>query len=176
MTEAIIPSGEPYFCLHDDADNTVAKLLWLIYRQYRKKPENYENVISFLVSALRQHLIPKAGQGFNTEVLKLEQVLRRNTRNPDFQIMDALEQIPQAPSYTRRLFRQCYGCSPSVYLNNLRIGAARIILMSQNLPITEVATMCGFTDAKYFARRFRQATGLRPTEFQQRQIDTSAPD
>lgn len=175
MTEPLIPGREAFFCLHDDADKTAASLLWMIHRQLLRKPENYENVVQYLAAALRQLLIPMAGQSCHTEVLKLEQLLRRNIGNPDFQITDALEQIPQTPSYTRRLFRQSYGCSPGVYLNNLRIGAAKVILMSQSLPITEVAAQCGFSDPKYFARRFRQATGHTPSEFQQHQ-PSSAPD
>ena len=40
--------------------------------------------------------------------------------------------------------------------------------MTRNLPVTEIAYQCGFNDAKYFARRFRQATGQTPSEFKRK--------
>ena len=165
MSEQILPGKDQFFCLHDDSHGTGAGILWLLSQQFRYKPANYQNVINALAEALRQFLLAQTDQGPNSDMLELEQMLRSNISNASFQVTAVLAQIPQTPSYTRRLFHEAYGCSPRAYLTNLRIGAAKVLLMSQNLPIAEVAYRCGFADAKSFARRFHQATGYTPTEF-----------
>ena len=165
VDEQILPGKDQLYCLHDDADHTGSTILWLIFRLDSSKPHNYRNTITTLADALRQFLLGQVDQGPNTDVLALEQLLRDNIPNASFQVLEAMDQIPQTPGYSRRLFHQAYGCSPRAYLTNLRIGAAKVMLMTENLPVAEVAYRCGFSDAKSFTRRFHQATGYSPTEF-----------
>jgi len=169
--EQFLPGQDRLYLFHDIME-TASSILWLVFRQMDRKLPNYENVVASLMEALRQFLLAQADQGPNTDILDLERLLRQNAGNPAFKLEEALAQIPQTPSYTRRLFRRAYGCSPNIYLNNLRISAAKVLLMTRNLPVTEIAYQCGFNDAKYFARRFRQATGQTPSEFKRKHVIT----
>ena len=164
-SEQFLPGKNQFYCLFDDAHCTGANILWIVFQQLRIRPTNWQNTVPALTEALRQFLLGLVDRGPNTDVLALEKLLRDNISNADFHVTDALEQIPQTAGYTRRLFHQAFGCSPRAYLTNLRIGAAKLILMTQNLPIAEIAYRCGFADAKSFTRRFHQATGYTPTEF-----------
>ena len=105
------------------------------------------------------------------DLLRLVELMRQNISNADFSVTDALEQIPQSVSYTRRQFKAIYGASPISYMNQLRINQAKLYLMSQKLPISEVAQLCGFDDEKYFSRLFRQATGFSPSEYHRRFLE-----
>ncbi len=168
MSEQILPGKDQFFCLHDDELQTGSMILRTIARLLRQKSENYQVVAEPLSEALRQFLLVQVDQGPGTDLIELERLLRRNIANASFQIEDALKEIPQSPGYTRRLFREAYGCSPRAYLTNLRIGSAKILLMTQNLPITEIAEKCGFSDAKSFTHRFHQATGYAPRDYKLR--------
>ncbi|PAW79085.1 MAG: hypothetical protein B9S32_03780 [Verrucomicrobia bacterium Tous-C9LFEB] len=65
-----------------------------------------------------------------------------------------------------RTFQIAYGISPSHYLHNRRMENALALLHRSSLPIKEVALRAGFSDANYFSRAVRKATGMSPREFQ----------
>lgn len=46
-----------------------------------------------------------------------------------------------------------------------RLATARSMLSSSDAPVKEIAAMCGFASANYFARLFHSRTGLAPLAF-----------
>ena len=62
-----------------------------------------------------------------------------------------------------RHFRQLYACSPSQFLEQVRLKKARELLVTLHAPVSEVATMVGFRDPKYFSRRYKKRYGFSPT-------------
>mgnify|MGYP001765880987 CR=1 FL=1 len=64
-----------------------------------------------------------------------------------------------------RQFRQKTGMTPNVWVTRLRIERARRLLASSIMPITEVAALCGYPDAAYFATVFRRVAGVSPSQF-----------
>lgn len=63
-------------------------------------------------------------------------------------------------------FRRELGCSPREYLITCRLEVARGRLMSpsEGSTVTQIALECGFTDLAYFARKYREQFGERPSE------------
>lgn len=73
--------------------------------------------------------------------------------------------VDLSPDYLRHAFKSAYGVSAARHLEATRLTAARRILESTDEPIAEVARLCGYRDAGYFARRFRHEIGIAPTEY-----------
>ncbi|MBD0378641.1 response regulator transcription factor [Paenibacillus sedimenti] len=69
------------------------------------------------------------------------------------------------PEYLSSLFQKELGISFTAYIKDIRIKKAKELLMSR-LKAFEVAQQVGYSDAKYFTRVFKEATGLTPGEFQ----------
>ena len=67
-----------------------------------------------------------------------------------------------------RVFRRAFAQSPVEFLIERRLEGARRLLRDTDRSITEIALEQGFSDSNYFARRFRQAAGMTPTEFRRR--------
>jgi len=67
-----------------------------------------------------------------------------------------------------RLFVSATGRTPRDYVRYLRIERAKALLLSSLDSITEIAGKSGFGDSAYFARAFRQATGMSPREYRER--------
>jgi AraC family L-rhamnose operon regulatory protein RhaS len=60
--------------------------------------------------------------------------------------------------------RQITNRSPVQYLNDLRLQRAREILLEQpDMPIVDLAMICGFATSQYFASCFKRRYGLTPT-------------
>ena len=65
------------------------------------------------------------------------------------------------------MFRAKYGMSPLQYIKNRRIEYAKELILSSMCTIASAGELSGFTDASYFIREFRRATGLTPGEYRQ---------
>lgn len=64
----------------------------------------------------------------------------------------------------RRLFSEYTGMPPLAYVNHLKLKQARAKLQSGTLTVSEIAESLGFSDASYFSRFYKKATGHSPTE------------
>ena len=67
-----------------------------------------------------------------------------------------------SPSHFSRAFNRAMGQPPHRYLFRLRIDKAQVLLDTTDLPVTDVALRCGFSQPSYFATAFRKATGYSP--------------
>ncbi|MBO5218364.1 MAG: helix-turn-helix transcriptional regulator [Clostridia bacterium] len=66
-------------------------------------------------------------------------------------------------SYFCTMFKENFGMPFKQYLNAHRIEYAKT--WYRGLPLTEMAEKLGFSDYNYFARVFRQQTGMTPIEY-----------
>ena len=73
------------------------------------------------------------------------------------------------PSYLNKVFKQYKGVRPSEYLFNVRMARAKTMLeTTPNALVKDVAASVGYNDPHYFSNLFKKATGLWPTEVQQK--------
>ena len=68
------------------------------------------------------------------------------------------------PQFSRR-FKETFGCSPIKYMTSLRIEKSKKYLSETDLPISQIAVMCGYENQFYFSRRFRETTGISPQQY-----------
>ena len=64
-----------------------------------------------------------------------------------------------------RKFKAHTGKTPMEYLSAIRVDLGKQLLKDSALPITEIATRCGFENVYYFSNHFKHATGLSPTAY-----------
>ena len=75
-----------------------------------------------------------------------------------------------SPNYLSALFRRHVGQCFSDYLGEKRLSLAKDLLRDLTLSINEVSRKAGYDDPGYFARRFRQKTGLSPRDWRLRRL------
>lgn len=63
-----------------------------------------------------------------------------------------------------RLFKQSTGKTVMEYINDLRLRKAILLLKDSTLNITEIALSCGFNDANYFSRVFKNNIKMSPSQ------------
>ena len=83
-------------------------------------------------------------------------------------LSDLAEQSHLNPSYLVRLFNAEVGLSPIAYLNHCRMERSAGLLLHTTFPVSEVAAQVGWFDANLFARRFRIAYGMSPSDYRKR--------
>ena len=61
--------------------------------------------------------------------------------------------------------KQNYGVGIAEYIRNLRIEKAKLLLNDETLPLSEVASQCGFKDYNYFITVFKRKEGIPPKKY-----------
>ena len=80
---------------------------------------------------------------------------------------DVAERVFLSPSYLSKIFKDEMGANFNSYLSLVRIEKSRVLLLSPELSISEIAELCGFFDQSYFNKVFKKATGITPKKFRE---------
>ena len=80
-------------------------------------------------------------------------------------IPDLAAAVGLSPDHFTRAFRATTGCSPYEMASKVAIEEARQLLRLTERPITEIALDLGYSSSAHFSSRFRQLTGMSPSEW-----------
>jgi AraC-like DNA-binding protein len=110
-----------------------------------------------VLTAAKAHTVP-------VEETRLETLIREIRRHPEKELsVDALaRQAGMAPNHFITRFRMLAGLPPRQYQLACRMSAARELLTTTVLPVTEIALRLGFCTSQHFANLFKRHTGVTP--------------
>lgn len=80
---------------------------------------------------------------------------------------EAAEQAQLAPNYFSECFHKSTGISFQSYLQNLRMKFATTMLITSDLPVTDICYASGYNTLSHFTRAFKQKYGQSPTAYRQ---------
>ena len=98
-----------------------------------------------------------------TFLKKVEAIVDNNLSNKSFSITDMQSELSLSSSQIYRKIKQCSGCSPSIYIRNMRIQYAYNLIMNTDLSLSEIACWVGFNSLSYFSRSFTSYYGFSPS-------------
>ena len=75
-----------------------------------------------------------------------------------------------------RAFSAAMGMPPGQYLTQVRLEAAKQLLMHREYPLEVVASLCGFSGANYLCRVFRRHTGQTPAQWRAANLAVEGSD
>lgn len=64
-----------------------------------------------------------------------------------------------------RIFKKHFGCSPIVYINELRMKTAANFLRDTNYTVKVIALSVGFDNSMYFSKVFKTYYGMTPSDY-----------
>ncbi len=73
-------------------------------------------------------------------------------------------------SYLSHLFKKNMGYSPMHYIIRRRIGEAQTLLITTDMPVTEIASAVGFDNLSHFNVQFKKFVGLSPSTYRKKYI------
>jgi transcriptional regulator GlxA family with amidase domain len=82
--------------------------------------------------------------------------------------VEIAESVRLSPTHLRRLFKSETDASLAAYLREVRLQRAKHLFETTFLSVKEVASSVGITGISHFVRDFREAYGLRPSEYVER--------
>jgi two-component system response regulator YesN len=84
---------------------------------------------------------------------------------PDFNISYLADEMNVSLSYLSTVFKQTMGTNLSTYITSLRINSAKELLQDIKYAISDVASLSGYEDSRYFAKLFKKKLNMTPTEY-----------
>ena len=90
-------------------------------------------------------------------------MLENGFTNPELNITALAEILHVNRVQLSRDFSHQYGVTISGYLRNLRIRKGLELLRQTDLPVAEIAAVCGYGSADYFGKVITEATGGNPS-------------
>ncbi|MBO4592008.1 MAG: response regulator [Eubacterium sp.] len=88
----------------------------------------------------------------------------------DISLQDVASVFGYTDVYFCKIFKQNFGKSFIVYLNELRIEKAKEFLANPDINIKDISSESGYRDASYFARVFKRMTGMTPSQYRDRVV------
>lgn len=81
------------------------------------------------------------------------------------ELNDVAEYVQLSPSYFSTLFHQVVGISFREQLSRIRVEESKLLLLSTDYPLAEIAVSVGFPDQSYYCKVFKRIVGLTPRKF-----------
>ena len=96
---------------------------------------------------------------------ELEEAIHNRLADSELSLKSLASQLGFSPSYLSVLIKKELGLPFQDYLIQERMKKAKLLLLTTDLKIYEIAEQVGFEDMNYFSQRFKQVVGLTPRQF-----------
>ena len=180
--------------VRSDRVESVKSLMLAILRElYRRTPELYGKVYGISqASELEDYVASVAGIGQFREMLavlfeqlnamedansRFSQVVRdaksfiaQHIHEPELGLKEIAAQVNFSAAYLNVVFRTETGMTVKQYLIDCRLREAKRLLKDPSVRITEIAQRCGYSNSNYFAKAFKESTGMTPGEYRERKV------
>ncbi|MDQ0045458.1 helix-turn-helix transcriptional regulator [Variovorax boronicumulans] len=99
----------------------------------------------------------------------LQRVMRyvREHLSEEMSLNEAAAAAMLSPNYLAHLLKKQTDRTFTELVTERRLERAKELLLTSGVRIGDIAQQCGFSDADYFSRRFRQQIGVTPRQFRQ---------
>ncbi len=97
-------------------------------------------------------------------ILNIITYIRRNYMRK-ITLNDIADCVNFSISYISRIFKEEMGVSITSFVNRVRVDSAKMLLLQKEIPLVEVAYLCGFEDQTYFNKVFKRTAGTSPGKF-----------
>ena len=121
-------------------DFTDSLLSWI--QERNEEQTGYSRVVQGAISYIAQH--------FGEQELSITQIA---------------DQLHFSQAHLNVLFKQETKMTIKQYLSNYRLERAKLMLERDFYKVSEIAEKCGYTNANYFTKVFREITGMTPAEY-----------
>ena len=79
-------------------------------------------------------------------------------------------------SYFSKLFKENMGCPPQEFLIGVRLAKAAELMCSSDVPISEIAVRCGYSNQFHFSRAFKKHYKTPPQKWRAQNRRHSLPE
>ena len=137
-----------------------------------------QSLVCALLDRLLRDLAPhfrgaNAGYLHQRILLAAEKEMRESPAEPHT-LKSLAAKANLSPIYFHRVFTDYFGKTPHRYLLDCRIAAAKLMLVTEESSITEIAENCGFSSQAHFNAQFKANVGQTPLQYRKAMLSRVA--
>ena len=124
-----------------------------------------ESVLMYTFSVIGERIIVSNGEKKVTSTVSLiKKYIDNNFINSSLSLEKISKELSYNKKYISTVFKDNFKIGISEYINTLRVQYACELMEQELTSIRDIAFLCGFTDASYFSRLFKNKMGISPSE------------
>jgi AraC-like DNA-binding protein len=141
-----------------DTSNGLEKWLWLLKALNILSQDKHREICS---------LLP---QNQDVQADRFEQAISQiyNEIDKAHNLEEVSQKVGMKVSSFCKTFKRRYGISFIKYVHSIRINTAKKMLIQTKFYIDDICYESGFNNVSFFNRKFKEATGLTPSEYRRR--------
>ena len=124
----------------------------------RVSPYTQEKCTAIFLYLLHK-VLERRDDGENPHVKRIKQYIHDHLSGP--LPLDAIaKSVHLVPRYVCTLFKKCTDMTLTEFICRERVSLAKKLIVTSQHSLSEISTICGFTDYNYFSRTFKRITGV----------------
>lgn len=124
-----------------------------------------ENIIYNLINTVNQTSVKKTA----SIIPQIENYLHEHIYE-DISLVSIARIFYISPIYLSQLFKKETGYLYIDYLTDLKMNAAKRLLLTTNMMIYEISSKLGYKDSKYFSHLFEKKLGCKPSAYRKQNV------
>jgi AraC-like DNA-binding protein len=118
-------------------------------------------------STIESHSVPEKGALSDRQIIQIADYVSEYLAQ-DIKISELAQLTQMSHFHFSRLFKQAMGVSPHQYVIEQRVERAKHLLKQTQLPIMEIAMLCGFSSHSHLGKCFREYTRMSPKIYREK--------
>lgn len=101
----------------------------------------------------------------NKRIQDIMHFIETNYTNQDLNILYVADHFKLSPAYLSRIFKKELGIGPAEYLQNIRLEAAKNLLLETDMTVKEISEAVGYQYVLTMNRAFKKSLGITPSQY-----------
>ena len=174
---AIIPDSAPPVYACEACLPVLERLCEMMFDALCAGTSQSEQFAQLLMEAFLAKVLPRLTGLESNEGTEEEHILGARIRayldehyTEPIDLPDIAEALHMSTHYMAHVFKRIFGYSPMNFLLRRRIGEAQTLLITTDLPITEIGERVGYETTSYFSTQFTRQVGMSPKKYRKTYI------
>lgn len=151
------------------------KRLRTVMAEYLRIKENYQNLIQ--AKETTTNSIVNTNNNANDKLKdKIMAVISQHFSDSKFGVEELSRETGMSRVHLYRRTKELYNCSPNDLIRSVRMKKAGLMLIQENVSISNVSFEVGFSDPSYFSTAFKKYFDISPKDFVSRYRDNEVED
>lgn len=139
---------------------------------YLSKINTFRNIdeiaywLSGIMARFTDHVFNLTNVKHADVIYRAVDYIKRNYMNK-LTLEETAAHVFLSPAYFSRIFKEEMGDNFNVYVNHVRIEAAKKLLLNEKIALVDISTLVGFEGQSYFSKVFKKLTGTTPGKFRE---------
>lgn len=148
----------------------IQKTINMMIKEYTSQPIGFKTLLTgsfYSLAVLLSRLYSKSEKHIDNEIIGMAKSIAYIEAHymEDLTLNELAKIASFSPRHFSRRFYEIKQTTPIQYIQTLRLEKASYYLRNTQLPISEVAAQCGFSDSNYFSRSFKKHYAITLIQF-----------